>query len=532
MKIVTADEMREIDRRAIEVVGIPGVVLMENAGRAVSDTIKDLLRHLENPRVCIFAGKGNNGGDGFVIARHLANSGFRVKTFLLGEKGQVQGDAKINLDILQGMGMDVEELSRDGLPTARVAMSMSDLIVDAVFGTGFKGEVEGYVCRVLDTINESGRPVVAVDVPSGLDSTTGKVSSSCVKATHTVTFGLPKVGLLLYPGAAYVGELIVADIGIPRSLLVDEAFKLNLSTADEIRTWIPVRTRDSHKGTFGKVLVIAGSSNMSGAAALTGNAALKSGAGVVILGVPISLHSVMNSKLTEVMTRGLPETESGSISLQAQPLLDGITRGAGALAIGPGLSTHSETAQLVRNMVMTTSVPTVVDADGINAIAQDPGTLKAAKAPIVLTPHPGEMARLTGLSVQEIKLDRLNIALRVADQWGKIVVLKGARTIITDPSGVAYINTTGNSGMATAGSGDVLTGIIAGLLAQGIRPLEASVLGVYVHGLAGDIASSRYGEMGMTATDILGSVPEALLRLTGERGEKNAGCPERQANHS
>jgi NAD(P)H-hydrate epimerase len=240
----------------------------------------------------------------------------------------------------------------------------------------------------------------------------------------------------------------------------------------------------------------------------------------------------MNSKLTEVMTRGLPETESGSISLQAQPLLDGITRGAGALAIGPGLSTHSETAQLVRNMVMTTSVPTVVDADGINAIAQDPGTLKAAKAPIVLTPHPGEMARLTGLSVQEIKLDRLNIALRVAAQWGKIVVLKGARTIIADPSGVAYINTTGNSGMATAGSGDVLTGIIAGLLAQGIRPLEASVLGVYVHGLAGDIASSRYGEMGMTATDILGSVPEALLRLTGERGEKNAGCPERQANHS
>jgi hydroxyethylthiazole kinase-like uncharacterized protein yjeF len=532
LKIVTADEMRKIDRNAIEVVGIPGVVLMENAGRAVADTVKNLLEHVASPRVCIFAGKGNNGGDGFVVARHLANSQFRVKTFLLGEIGQIQGDAKINLDILMGMGMEVEELNADGLPTARVAMSMSDLVIDAVFGTGFKGEVEGYVSHVIDTVNESGRPVVAVDVPSGLDSTTGRVSSSCVKATHTVTFGLPKVGLLLYPGAAYAGELVVADIGLPRSLLVDDGLKLNLSTADKISNWIPVRDQDSHKGTFGKALVIAGSPNMSGAAALTGTAALKAGAGLVTLGVPISLHSVMNSKLTEVMTRGLPETESGSISLQAQPLLDGVTRGADALAIGPGLSTHSETAQLVRNMVMTTSVPTVVDADGINAIAQDPGTLKAAKAPIVLTPHPGEMARLTGLPIQEVERDRLNIALRAASQWGKIVVLKGARTVIADPSGIAYVNSTGNPGMATAGSGDVLTGIIVGLLAQGMRPLEAAVLGVYVHGLAGDLASLRYGEMGVTAMDILGSVPDALRRLAGERGEKNVGCPSRQANRS
>jgi hydroxyethylthiazole kinase-like uncharacterized protein yjeF len=292
LKIVTADEMREIDRNAIEVVGIPGVVLMENAGRAVADTVKNLLEHVASPRVCIFAGKGNNGGDGFVVARHLANSQFRVKTFLLGEIGQIQGDAKINLDILMGMGMEVEELNADGLPTARVAMSMSDLVIDAVFGTGFKGEVEGYVSHVIDTVNESGRPVVAVDVPSGLDSTTGRVSSSCVKATHTVTFGLPKVGLLLYPGAAYAGELVVADIGLPRSLLVDDGLKLNLSTADKISNWIPVRDQDSHKGTFGKALVIAGSPNMSGAAALTGTAALKAGAGLVTLGVPIDLQGL------------------------------------------------------------------------------------------------------------------------------------------------------------------------------------------------------------------------------------------------
>jgi hydroxyethylthiazole kinase-like uncharacterized protein yjeF len=296
LRVVTAEEMREIDRRAIEVVGIPGVVLMENAGRAVADTVKKLLLNVANPRVCVFAGKGNNGGDGFVVARHLANSEVRVKTFLLGETDQVQGDAKTNLDILIGMGMEVEELYADGLPTARVAMSMSDLVIDAVFGTGFKGEVEGYVGHVIDTINESGRPVVAVDVPSGLDSTTGRVSSSCIRATHTVTFGLPKVGLLLYPGAAYAGEVVIADIGIPRSLLVDEGLKLNLSIDDDIRHWIPRRDGDSHKGTFGKALVIAGSPNMAGAAALTSTAALKAGAGLVALGVPIGLHSVMNSK--------------------------------------------------------------------------------------------------------------------------------------------------------------------------------------------------------------------------------------------
>lgn len=525
MKVVTAEEMREIDRRAIEVIGIPGVVLMENAGRAVADTVKTILRDVTNPRVCIFAGRGNNGGDGFVVARHLANSGVRVKTFLLGDISQVQGDARINLDILRGMGMTVDELYADGLPTARVAMSMSDLVIDAIFGTGFKGETEGYISHVIDTVNESGRPVVAVDVPSGLDSTTGRASSSCIRANHTVTFGLPKVGLVLYPGAAYAGELVIADIGLPESLLVDENLKLNLSMGDSIRHWLPRRDKDSHKGTFGRAIVIAGSPNMAGAAVLTSTAALRAGAGLVTLAVPTGLQGVMNSKLTEVMTRGLPETESGSISLQAQPLLDGVSRGAAALAIGPGLSTHSETAQLVRNMVMTTSVPTVVDADGINAIAQDPGTLKAAKAPIILTPHPGEMARLTGLSILEVKRDRLNVALRAVSQWGKIVVLKGARTIIADPSGTAYINPTGNPGMATAGSGDVLTGIIVGLLAQGMRALEAAVLGVYVHGLAGDIACLRLGEMGVTATDILESVPEALRRLVEERGEKHVGWP-------
>lgn len=532
MKVVTSDQMREIDTKAIEEIGIPGVVLMENAGKAVADAARKLLEETAGRRVCVFAGKGNNGGDGFVAARHLVNSQVRVKTFLLGKTAEIQGDARVNLDILTRMGVDVEELGPEDLHRARVAVSVSDVVIDAIFGTGFKGEVGGYVAQVIDAINESGRPVVSVDVPSGLDASTGKVGGACVRARYTVTFGLPKAGLLLYPGAAYAGELVVADIGFPRAFLLDDRLKLNLAIAEELKHWLPARIADSHKGTFGRVLVVAGSQGMAGAAALASLAALKSGAGVVTLGVPKSLQDIMHVKLTEVMTRALPETESGSVSLQAQALLDGALRSVEALAIGPGLSMHSETAQLVRNVVMTASVPTVIDADGLNAIAQDPGTLKTSKAPIVLTPHPGEMAKLTGLAVQEVKRDRLTVALKAAAQWGKVVVLKGARTIVADPSGKAYINPTGNPGMATAGSGDVLTGVVAGLLAQGLGPLEAAVLGVYVHGLAGDIAVTRCGQMGLVAGDILDNVPEALVRLAGERGETNVGRPARQAHRS
>lgn len=538
MKVVTSDEMREIDRKAIEEAGIPGIVLMENAGRAVADAVKRLLEGMAGRRVCVFAGKGNNGGDGFVAARHLVNSQVRVKVFLLGKRDEVRGDARTNLDVLGHMGVDAEEIGPEDVHRARVAVSVSDVVVDAIFGTGFQGEINGYLGQVIDAINESGRPVVAVDVPSGLDASTGRVSTACVRAGYTVTFGLPKAGLLLYPGAAYAGELIVADIGIPRAYLTDERLKLNLSIADEIRRHLPVRDPDSHKGTFGRVLVVAGSQGMAGAAALASLAALRSGAGLVTLAVPKSLQGIMHSRLTEVITRGLPETESGSVSLQAQALIDGILRGAEALAMGPGLSMHSETAQLVRNIVMTSSVPAVIDADALNAIAQDPGTLKTSKAPIVLTPHPGEMSRLTGLSVQEIKRDRLAVAVKAASQWGKVVVLKGARTVIAAPSGEVFINPTGNPGMATAGSGDVLTGLIAGLLAQGVGAFEAAVLGTYVHGLAGDIAAARRGEMGMIAGDILESVPEALVRLAGlkspssagERGEMDVGGPARQAH--
>ncbi len=531
MRVATSDEMRRIDTRAIEEAGIPGVVLMENAGRAVADAVKKLLETGGGRRVCVFAGKGNNGGDGFVAARHLLNSQVRVKAFLLGRAGEVQGDARTNLDVLVRMGVDIEELgTEEDLHRARVAVSVSDVVVDAILGTGFRGEVAGFIAQIIETVNESGRPVVAVDVPSGLDATTGAVGASCVRARYTVTFGLPKVGLLLHPGAAYAGELVVADIGLPRAFLADDSLKLNLSMAEELRRWLPARMADSHKGTFGRVFVLAGSQGMAGAAALASLAALRAGAGVVTLGVPRSLQDIMHLKLTEVMTRALPETESGSVSLQAQALLDGVLRNVEALAIGPGLSTHSETAQLVRNVIMTTSVPTVVDADGLNAIAQDPGTLRTSKAPIVLTPHPGEMGRLTGLPVQEIKRDRLGAALRASAQWGKVVVLKSARTIIADPSGRAYINPTGNPGMATAGSGDVLTGVVAGLLAQGLGPLEAAVLGVYAHGLAGDIAAARYGETGLIAGDVLDSVPEAFARLAGERGEIDVGRPARQAH--
>lgn len=535
MKVVTAGEMREIDRRTIEDIGIPGIVLMENAGRAVADAAGRVLGSLTvsgsgcdgggaagdgdtagnvaGRRVCIFAGKGNNGGDGFVAARYLANRGARVKAFLLGKKEEVKGDAAVNLAALARMGLEVEELSQGELHKARVAISISDIVIDAIFGTGFKGEISGLAALVIEAINDSSRPVISVDIPSGVDADTGGVAGRCVRASYTVTMGLPKVGLMLYPGALYAGNVVVADIGIPSAFASDERLRFNMSTSGYVRGLLPARHPDSHKGDFGRILVIAGSEGMIGAAALTCLSALRTGAGLVTLGIARSLHDLMEIKLTEVITRPLPETEARSLSIAAQGMIESTAKRADVLAIGPGLSTNSETAQLVRNLLVSLNMPAVVDADALNAIAQDISVLRAARAPLVLTPHGGEMARLLGVNVNEVKRDRLATACRAARQWGKVVVFKGARTIIADPSGAAYINPTGNPGMATAGSGDVLTGAIAGLIAQGLAPFEAAIAGVYIHGLAGDLALEDKGEAGLLAGDILERLPLAETRL-------------------
>ena len=513
MKAATATEMREIDRTAIEEYGIPGVVLMENAGMAVVRRLELLAERLAERKFCILAGKGNNGGDGYVIARHLANQGAKVKVFLLGEKAAARGDARINLDIIEKMALDVLEIgSERDWDKARVAMSFADYIVDALLGTGVRGEVSGDMARMIALVNAAGKPVVAVDIPSGVDADAGRICGTAVQAAHTVTFALPKPGLFIYPGAACTGELTVADIGIPAAVVAAQHIKQNITMADYVRAILPGRSPDAHKGTAGRTLVIAGSRGLSGAAAMAAEGALRAGAGLVTLAAPAGMQDLLATKLTEVMTKPLADTADGSICQDAVRDMVALAAGCDVLAIGPGLGRCEATAAAVRETIMAVECPLVIDADALYALSGHTGMLNECAALPVLTPHPGEMARLTGQPVELVNSDRINIARQAAGEWGSIVVLKGARTVVAFPDGEVYINPTGNAGMATGGTGDALTGIIAGLIAQGMSSHDAAVAGVYIHGLAGDIAAQA-GMIGMTATDLLKAVPAALCGI-------------------
>lgn len=514
MRAVTAQEMRNLDRTAINDYGIPGLVLMENAGLAVVKAVREKLGGVGDKVVTIFAGKGNNGGDGLVAARHLHNSGAEVKVLLLAEPGEITGDAAVNLSIWNKMGQKVYPVLRgDDFNAVRLFLVKTDLIIDAIYGTGFKGAVREPVGRILEAINASGKPVVAVDIPSGLEADTGKVSGPCIRATVTVTFALPKLGLLFEPGAGYVGELKVADISIPAATYESQDLKRNLPEKQMVANWLPYRPNASHKGDYGRVLLIAGSSGLTGAACLAAEASARSGAGLITLAVPEGLHGIVETKLTEVMTVPLPQTDRQTISLDALTLINGILERADVLALGPGLSTHPETVELVRRLLPSLRIPCVLDADGLNALAGHTDIFKKMQAPVIITPHPGEMSRLTGMPVSKIQEDRLATAEKFASAWGAVVVLKGVPTLVCSPDGETYVNPTGNPGMASGGSGDVLTGIIAGFLAQGMNPVTACAAGVYLHGMAGDLAAVHKGMMGMLAGDILAALPDAISDL-------------------
>nr|WP_092074614.1 NAD(P)H-hydrate dehydratase [Dendrosporobacter quercicolus]NSL47572.1 NAD(P)H-hydrate dehydratase [Dendrosporobacter quercicolus DSM 1736]SDN05463.1 NAD(P)H-hydrate epimerase [Dendrosporobacter quercicolus] len=513
MKVATASEMRAIDRCAIEEYGIPGIVLMENAGVEVVKAAESMLAGLVNKKITIFAGKGNNGGDGFVAARHFSNKGAKVKVFLLGNQAEIQGDAAINCHIAGKMGIDIVEISGErDWDKVNIATAFTDCLIDALVGTGFKGELSLEMKRLIAAMNGANKPVLAIDLPSGVAADTGQVVTAAVQATRTVTLGLPKPGVLLYPGAAFTGELLVADIGLPQALLTGENLKQNVLTAGHICDVLPKRCSDAHKGMCGKVLVVAGSQGLTGAAALTSNAALKSGAGLVTLAVAEGIHDIMEIKLTEVMTAPLPEIAKGVLGQAALSPILTLAGKCDALALGPGLGSHAETRLLVREILQAVDKPLIIDADGLNAVAETGELLANALALPVLTPHPGEMARLIGLSVDEVNQDRIYVARQAAEQFGSVVVLKGARTIVAYPDGEVYINTSGNAGMATGGAGDVLTGVIGSFIAQGLSSHTAAIAGVYVHGLAGDIAAQA-GLAGLTAGDVLNSVPAALLSL-------------------
>jgi NAD(P)H-hydrate epimerase len=508
MRVVTAEEMQRLDQTTIRDIGIPGLVLMENAGLKVVEAVVDILRDVRGKTVTVFAGKGNNGGDGFVAARHLLNMGVDVRVLLFGDPKEIKGDAKTNLDILTAMGHKMHPIINvNSVNIVKLAMVSTDLVVDAIFGIGFKGSVDEHIGNIIEIINAAGNPVVAVDIPSGLEANTGKAHGPCIRAARTVTFGLPKIGLLVYPGVEYTGKLIVADISIPRTVIDKQGSKKFLLTPELVRAWMPKRLPESHKGTFGRVAVIGGAEGMTGAAALAGMAALRAGAGLVTLGVPRSLHGLMEIKLTEVMTRPLPETDRKSISRDAMDEVRELVAWADVVAIGPGISTEPATQELIRDLVAGLTKPAVIDADGLNALAGHTGLLEKCRAPLVLTPHPGEMARLWGIKTAEVQDNRIEVATEAAKKWGATVVLKGARTLITASDGTLYINPTGNPGMATGGSGDVLTGIIAGFLAQGLSLVQAGAAGAYFHGLAADSAAACKGEPGLVAGDILDALP-------------------------
>ena len=515
MKLVTAAQMRQLDRQAIEVVGLPSLVLMENAGRATYQVLRQEFPHLQGP-VAVVAGRGNNGGDGFVVARYLANDGFPVTVFLMGARDQVKGDARVNLDILAHLGVEVVEVLDDaGLEANICRVAHCRLIVDALLGTGLTGSVEGLLGRLIDRLNSFSTPVLAVDIPSGLCADTGRPLGVAIKAKVTVTYGWPKIGQVVPPGRDYVGRLWQVDLSIPPALT--QELPVELAEPQDLRALLPSRAFGSHKGTFGHLVVLAGSEGKTGAAALTAEGALRAGAGLVTVGVPASLNDILEVKITEAMTLPLPEAAGGrALGVEAlSPLLD-FLKDKSAVALGPGLGTLSETQELVRQLVRVLPQPMVIDADGVNALAGRPELVKQAPGPRILTPHPGELARLLGCTPKEIQAARLTWARQAAEASGALIVLKGAQTVVADPQGRLSINPTGNPALASGGTGDVLTGLIGGFLAQGLSPWDAARLGVFLHGLAADYLAAESGR-GLIAGDLLTIFPEVLGEFTQGR---------------
>lgn len=517
MKVLTAAQMQAVDRRTIDEIGIPGVVLMENAGRGVATEIVQRYAAVDSPDALIVAGKGNNGGDGYVIARHLLNKGWQVKTLVLAERDAVTGDAALNLAALENCGGDVAFVSdRETLTTTLAGAGETTVLVDAIFGTGLTRPAHGLYLNAIEWVNQQVAPVVAVDIPSGIDASTGRILGVAVNASLTVTFAFAKVGLVSYPGAALVGELVVADIGIPEQIAGQVSADCFLIDAPEVRPLLPIRSQDGHKGTFGHLLVVAGSTGKCGAAVMAAASGLRGGAGLVTLACPQSVQLAIASRLTEVMTVPMIDA-NGETSLQALDDLLLLAEGKQALAIGPGVGVGEEASALIIRLVENSALPIVIDADGLTALSGQTSLLQQqAGRQIVLTPHPGEMARLSGMSVAEIQADRFTVARNFAVRHKVVLVLKGARTLIASPGGQVYVNSTGHAGLASGGMGDVLTGLIGSFLAQGLDALHAATLAVYLHGFAADRLLPTFGDAGLLATDLMSEIPAARQALAKE----------------
>jgi len=515
MKIVTAEQMGQIDRQCAGI-GLPTNVLMENAGKAVAEEVRQILGTIDQQHILILIGPGNNGGDGLVAARHLHDWGAKVSLYLLSQRPPDDP----NLKLVQQRGMTcVEATQGENLDKLDELLSSASAVIDALFGTGKSRPLGGIFLQALDRVNTAKKDraslhIIALDLPSGLNADSGAVDPACLYADNTITLGFPKPGLFNFPGAERVGKITIADIGIPAYLA--EAVTTELITKEWAREVLPRRPLEANKGTFGRVLVASGSINYIGAAYLACSGAIRVGAGLVTLATATSLQPILASKLTEVTYLPLPESQSGIISSQAARLIHQQFNYCNALLLGCGLGQSQSAIRFIRAILFRSksALPSLVlDADALNTLAKIPSWWQQLTNDAILTPHPGEMARLVGVSVDEVQSDRLGIAKRVAVEWHKTIVLKGAYTVIATPDGQVRISPFANPGLASAGTGDVLTGAIAGLVAQGLSLSDAAALGVYLHGEAGEMVKARLGDAGMIATDLLPALPLVIKQL-------------------
>ncbi|OTA42001.1 MAG: hypothetical protein A6D92_02250 [Symbiobacterium thermophilum] len=503
MKVVSGEQMRAIEARLFDQYGISSRALMELAGRQVALIARRMMAGRSGP-VVVVCGKGNNGGDGLVAARWLRHWGYPVSAVVWAALDDLQGDAAAALYAARMAGVPILMPAQ-----AFEALQGADLIIDAVLGTGAVGSARGQAAEAIKQINAANRRVLAVDIPSGIGTNTGRVDGPAVRADVTVTFGLPKLGLFLFPGADLVGHIVVADIGLDEKAIEAENIQVELTRPAMVRSWLPTYSRDAHKGTRGRVYVAAGSHGMVGAGALAAMGALRAGAGLVTVAAPERSQPVLAAMRPEYMTMALPESPAGGFRADSAELFLQRASRADALAVGPGLGTDADAQLFVRRVVAEATAPLVLDADAIKAFAGRPELLAECPMPLVITPHPGEMAHLLGVSVESVQADRFAAVRRAASLTKAVVLLKGAYTLIAEPGGQVFINPTGSRVLGTAGSGDVLTGVIAGLMAQGLGAPEAAAAGAFLHGLAGDRLAERLGHDGVLAGEIAAELPAA-----------------------
>ena len=521
MRVVNAEQMRQIEEKAIHHYGIPSMLLMENAAWAVVEEIRRWFlkgdkgeADLSGRKAVILVGKGNNGGDGLAVARHLVLQGMDVTVFLFAGLKDLKGDAALNLRLFQGTSGKCFVIKGENQHRlTRLALAQADVVVDALFGIGMRGALPSLVEEYVDEVNRAAGFVISIDIPSGVEANTGKVYHTAIHAQTTVTFGLPKWGLFLGEGPDYSGRVVVDPISIPPSYLEDEGISTFVLTDDEVRKMLPIRSLKGHKGTHGKGILVAGSVGMSGAAVLAGRGALRSGLGLLQIVVPQGIAQEVDTAITEATIWSAPGDEC--LDVDAWPVISKRCENAQALAVGPGITQNTEFVPVLGEILRSISCPVVLDADALNQIALEKGllSLRNGRGPLILTPHPGEMSRLCNCSIDDVERNRLDLVVAKAVEWESVIVLKGSVTIIASPDGRAFFNPTGNPGLGTGGTGDVLTGSILAWLAQGVAPLEAACLGVYLHGKAADVLAQEYGWSGFTASEVADKLPKVRREL-------------------